>query len=579
MRIFVTLFVLMFTQTISASTDDMFYGFNCQEPFETKFINHANCRKHTDTLRLSEFMILQKRTARNIIGYECKGSKTSEVSYCGRYSHNKATGESLFNLPIKFHRDQCLELLRSKVYSTGSQSFPLKIGSVNSFSTFTHGGVKFNGANIACTGQTLRLSDGSLNSNMMRQVHFSLTITEINLMQIEDEIIQPYSQTVLGAASNEYAYAGSSTFVWENIADDCDLMKIMQISMKSISPNSWFNDQHRIEVETLESYHDDNCQLRVIKTTSANILLASSDQVTDKIPHIDSFNVDISVDSQMRFGYINSKISSAITSNYKQKSPICTKINSNEIGGTMRVADNTFIRNLGDLTVQFNCKKVHVAPVISDKCHAMMKVQDLNGEAWHLDPANRILMKNSVTVQCTAATVPVYRTTQNTFVTFTPARQTVQASQLTYTNTTISSNKEAGLYPPTLVKQWLDRAFIQHLAKHSFSLFQSICRSESCLSVQNDPERVMSYIGDTLSSIADIHKGFMFGLNLEKLGGRCSIAVCVILAIYSIYAVISWFIRLVLFKDSSVKMCALLCRATFPDFFLITKTTPSCNQT
>jgi hypothetical protein len=60
-----------------------------------------------------------------------------------------------------------------------------------------------------------------------------------------------------------------------------------------------------------------------------------------------------------------------------------------------------------------------------------------------------------------------------------------------------------------------------------------------------------------------------FGYDLQEIGGKCSIAVCLLVSIYSIYAITAWCIRLVLFKDASIKMCALLCRITFPDFFLI----------
>ena len=63
----------------------------------------------------------------------------------------------------------------------------------------------------------------------------------------------------------------------------------------------------------------------------------------------------------------------------------------------------------------------------------------------------------------------------------------------------------------------------------------------------------------------------MFGYDLQEIGGKCSIAVCLIVGIYSLYAIAAWCIRLVLFKDSSIKMCALLCQATFQDFFLIAK--------
>ena len=71
-------------------------------------------------------------------------------------------------------------------------------------------------------------------------------------MEIGSKIIQPYKQTVLGHSS------GHSTFIWSAPQPDCDLLKIMRISMMSVTPNTWFNDIHKTEISTLESfYHKD----------------------------------------------------------------------------------------------------------------------------------------------------------------------------------------------------------------------------------------------------------------------------------------------------------------------------------
>ena len=75
----------------------------------------------------------------------------------------------------------------------------------------------------------------------------------------------------------------------------------------------------------------------------------------------------------------------------------------------------------------------------------------------------------------------------------------------------------------------------------------------------------MEHLGRTFSNLASMSNPLTwFGYDLPEIGGKC-----LLVSVYSIYAIAAWCIRLVLFKDASIKMCALLCRATFPDFFLI----------
>ena len=273
----------------------------------------------------------------------------------------------------------------------------------------------------------------------------------------------------------------------------------------------------------------------------------------------------------MRFGYINSKVSNDISSRYKETHPVCSIIRFHSPQGTHRISDSSFIRSLGDVSILFTCKKVIVAPVTDHECYSMMKEQDINGVMWHLEPHTRVLMKQAVIVPCASASVPVYLSIQNSFLAYSPERTVISTIKPATPNDT-ADNSKAGLYSKQLIKQWLDLAFVQHLSKHSFSLFKSICKTKACISLGNNPASIMEHLGNTFSNLADITNPYMmFGFDLEKIGGRCSIAVCILVCIYSLYAIAAWGIRLVLFKDSSIKLCALICWATFPDFFLITK--------
>ena len=56
-------------------------------------------------------------------------------------------------------------------------------------------------------GESLRLENGNLNTNVMKQIHYRITINAIQLMEVESDIIQPYKQTVLGHSSSGFSYS------------------------------------------------------------------------------------------------------------------------------------------------------------------------------------------------------------------------------------------------------------------------------------------------------------------------------------------------------------------------------------
>ena len=128
---------------------------------------------------------------------------------------------------MKFNKDVCNDMVSTKTFSNGFQTFPIQLGSVNSFTSFTHSSVKYDGSNIACLGESLRLQNGNLNLNMMKQIHYIITINAIQLMEVKFDIIEPYKQTVLGHSSVGFSYSDHSTFIWPSPQPDCDLLEIM----------------------------------------------------------------------------------------------------------------------------------------------------------------------------------------------------------------------------------------------------------------------------------------------------------------------------------------------------------------
>ena len=552
--------------------DDTFTAYDCQVVENAEFYSHDLCNKHTDRLSKQQFTIAQKKSVAKIKGFTCHGRLTTTTGYCGRYSHSKFTGEDVFGKPLVFSRDECQKLATDQFFSTEGQSFPLKMGGVTLISIFVHGSVSYSGTNIACTGGEMRLADGSLNTNMIKQEHYSISISPIDLIQVDYEILDPYSQTSLGLFTNGYAHADVKTYIWETNEPACKLLKIMDLEMESARSNVWFNDRHAIQLTVVDSFYDQACKVKLSKTDAKGIFLTP---VTEQLEQLSAINVDLSIDTQIRFEFVNSKLSEVLRYNYKNALPVCSKIKDTSLASTGRSGEHTFVRNLGDASVEFTCKKIDVAPVPDGKCHSMLRVQDLKGGLWFLDPETRILMKTAVEIPCAIASVPIYLNTKNELVSYSPERKTVISSSVNPDDQPGTDGSRNGLYPAEMVRSWLDMAFLQHLAKHSYSvLSHAICHNPQCTSVHTAPDMLYGYMGSAIENIRNSADNILsFGIDMELVGRRCSVAVCIMVTLYVVYALITWLVRYALFKSDDIGCAALIVRATCPNLFLITKAT------
>ena len=243
-----------------------------------------------------------------------------------------------------------------------------------------------------------------------------------------------------------------------------------------------------------------------------------------------------------------------------------------DIADTQRIANNRFIKTLGDISVTFDCMETQVAPNPSEVCHSMAAVTDINGDKWFLNPVNRILMTQAIVVPCVAATLPVYRNKENQMITFNPSKTIINNVQPKHLVPN-STDENTGLYPQDLVKDWLKFSFLQHWNKFSYSsIVNMLCQSDDCKQGHTNIQAMSDYVGGALSKYTTMTaEKLLFGFDIEKTGQICSIIVVGLLILYAIYFIITWTIRFILFKQEDINIGAILCRATFPNFFLITK--------
>ena len=571
--------MLVFALNTGVLASDVFTGYNCQSPEDTKFISHQHCHKTLSTTKAKQFKILQKKTRTEISGYICEGYKTVEVSFCGAYSHTKQTGESTFNVPIIFSQLECLAMVSSKAYTTDAMSYPLIMNNINSIKFYTHGSVTYTGTNIHCTGENLRLQNGEINEKMLRQVHILVEIRRYQLMEVDGYVVDPISQVKLGQTQNGNAQSGPKTFIWSNVRKHCQLMQIMDLTMESNNDKDWISHLHKIKITSVDSFHHPGCNMKIIKTNIKNLYLSDHGQQNGNIEDVDVKNVDLSAELNTRFGFIYEKMNQQLTRDYLQVDPICHRFQSSNTEEAQRTDNNRFIKSLGDISISFECREVQVAHIPSDRCHSMLPVTDLNGIKWFLNPDNRMLRTQAVEVPCNIATLPVYRSTNNLMITFNPGRQVINPES-PLPSTPNNTSEDGGLYSHDLVKQWLDNSYLQHWSKYSYSTLVSVfCQEEKCKTGHSNIQSMRDYIGGAITNLSKTAaENFIWGVNLEKVGGICSIIVVFLLIIYTGYAIVAWAIRFALFNHEELKMGAKICRATFPAFFLITKDQTKTNN-
>ena len=458
-------------------------------------------------------------------------------------------------------------MITTKTYLTETQSFPLQLNALNSITFYTHGSNTFSGSNIYCNGQSLRLSNGLVNSGMIRQEHLLIELRSRDLMIIDGKVIDPSTQTALGKPEIEHSLSGSTTFIWTYQPDKCQLMTILQTELETATGNEWFNQEVKIQITSLDTYHDTTCDLKITKTTAENIFLVDSSQPTSHLKHINAINIDLSIDLKIRFGYLYSEIRKILQDSYQGRNPLCNPISRIGISETQSIGPNKFLRNMGDASVSFSCKQVQVAPSTQDECFSMAKVTDITGLTWYLNPNNRILMTRAAQVQCTPAELPIYRNTKGQLLLFNPKRTVVKEEHPAEPNIT-KDDQDPGIYPTEMVKQWLNYAFLQHLNKFSYTnLAEAFCQGECSQDTFSDTSSFKHFINANMINPLPTN---WFGFDIDSIGKICSIVCSIYLTIYSIYAAIAWIIRVAIFRKDDIGFLALFLRATFPEFYIIT---------
>ena len=566
---------------------DILEAYDCLKPENTRFMSHQDCKVNSGHETKRKFNLVQRMKMENITATSCSMQETIIVNYCGAYSHTKPTGMNRYSTTRDVTPDECVKMANEGKIEIEGNTYEVKTNQYSYVKAFTHGGVWYTGTNIDCVGGAIYLDDGRLNTNMVREIHLNILVNKITIINDNGDAINPAHQSSIGKVSDGHGKIEDRTVVWTpNTKTKCTMANLGAIEMQTDNhnPSTFYNHAHMIQFTIIGQTYDSTCNFNIYETDLHDVYAMDFKKRNMlKLQKVNTQEISIASHFNTQIKFLSSEILRNLQDSYKFKnSPSCRMIMGVSTMITTKITGNTFSRNLGDVSTIFSCKATTVSPANSTSgCYRQLPVTDEEGQNWYLDPTTRILLKSGSRTICGSSTVPIYRNTENEYITFSPNRKIVNTRKIgTTTNKDDSYEEQTGLYPDEVVSNWLHSAFLQHFAEVTYAaLNENICERDCTTKITAD--RMSSTLGRYYRKLNELSVPGLFGLNLEKIGRRCSIAMCLLIILYTGYYTLVWMIRFSLLKDDRTNTWTAALRASCPSVFLIANLSPrndSCND-
>ena len=331
-----------------------FQGYDCNEPRDAKFFPHADCSLHKGHLVSEDHFILQENTRRNMSATRCEVFATTRVSYFGHYSATKFTDESEYHVPKVVGHEACQRAADTGVLEWEGAEHKIALNRITIVKYFTHGSIKYSTTNIACQGEPLRRKDWQVTANMLREVHLQILVQKVPIMAVNGAITAMDGHS-LGALKDEHGRDKTTIIVWQHDPDRCELGIVGRITLSTNDGKTFFNHEHLVQltVGTMKSYP--NCKISVIMSDLEGIFLVKA-VLGLKLSEFDQRSVDLNSQYQTQLNYLASGVAQAISNQYRSENGVnCIDILEEDLHKTTKLKDNSFIRNLGDISLKFHC--------------------------------------------------------------------------------------------------------------------------------------------------------------------------------------------------------------------------------
>ena len=490
-------------------------------------------------------------------GVSCELYISRSFQYCGAYSHTKPTPYSSSAIPTRIDLNQCRKIMEESIYIYNEQTLTVDINSASSFSLVTKGQITHSDANVYCVGENVRMPDGALIKNSVLVEHLVFKIHNVDLLNDDGSIILPSEQVLLGPAEHAGAHHKLITYVWDPPETSlCNLLFVGQFDFLKTAENELTSYEHGILLHTGKQFFHRQCGISAIIDDTHSFYL-TTDKISHQFLQIDQENVLIfpHFSSQLRF--LHQVATDLLKSSKERKSPKCAR--------KYVARKEVFTISAGDVTLKYKCRSVTVTPRILDSCFKRFPVS-YDGLSLFIDPNTRVLFNHSAPAPCTAPNVPILSTIEENYIALTPnVAFFYPVSQILNKS---SPHSHLGIYPETIVREHINKEYIQHFSKESYALTSSYI--QDIRSPMFSPSS-HSYLSKNLDYLAKtVSHPLTLGAEVTAIFNFINTITAPIVLIYFACKVVSTLVKFVLFAAETNIITALK-RSIFFDLYIASK--------
>ena len=512
--------VLLLNAAVYASE---FEAFNCEDPKEATFFKNSDCQKNRGH-RLQESITIVQEKVSNLTAVRCELIETAEVGYCGHSSVTKLTDQSYFSKQVRISAANCRTIAESGTLKWSGLEHRIEMNAVNYIDYFTHGSVKFSTDNVACMGESLRLKNGDVVSNMLRRVSLQVRVHK-EVMHVRKGRVATKGGVMVGYANQGVGKSGTSTYIWSPLEDECEKVTTGIFPMESLDGVNWFSHVHKIQIEKKQKRYDDKCSMQVYETDFQDVFIMISEDARTEEINVNSVNLNAQIQAQLN--YNRAELKRKLNTKYDMKSDeICHYLQRMDVHENTQMGGEKFLRNIGDIAVSFECKKSIVsADNQTSDCYKQLPVKDREGKQWFLEPNTRILMKEGEKTTCSVVHVPALQTTDGRVVIHNPEEKEVSVEPIEDKESEEEVDGYNGLYPKEIVNAYLQNMLAPTIEEKWTEYTE---RGRGGQVMRRAAESVFKQYQElTLSKM-------LFGIDWDYIGNRCSIIVVGLAILYAI---------------------------------------------
>ena len=562
---FLLLFVLAF------SYGEELAAYDCSAPTSSRFLAHHHCLKEDAHHSHEKYTVAQFNTRKNVTGVRCAIRMTAQVGYCGHYSATKLTDQSAYNVPVEVSIDDCSKMATSLTYQSGGVLHTLRMNQLNRVKFFTHGSISYDGSNIHCNGQPMRLANGKVNQHMLRVVHLQIKLQQVGL-KVDDNAVYTAEGHYLGPATQLGGRDDLETVVWPSSASvGCNIGAIGAMTFTTSNGNILTNAEHMVQIVKKRNVYHEGCRVSYFETSAPGILLLKKGMM-GKVNKANSMSTRVASHFQSQIDFLGAQLLKQMRDSYQLRyDPECRLMGASQLHRTVALPSHRFYRNLGDVSVIFSCKDVKVKPRITDerRCYVQPPVSSPDGTPMFLDPETRILLHTGTEVRCSSATAPILKTVTGGFVAFTPDEKIIKpdAADNSDAEDKLDSEVDHGLYSAEVVEDWLSSAYLEHIHQTL-----TVGGGEGGLvPIPTMVNGIRSTYQEMLTT-AKANIGFL-GLDWNWLGNKCALVLMILLVVYSLYWVLELTLKFLMVLETEKRIMHALFRTCFSGLFLMAEET------